>query len=108
MDSYVRASPAACGFLERVGGTQHEIKGRQWRIDVFPAELPVGADLKVQRVAPINQHEDRLQQVVPIVSAACDVQEQIQFGGGWDVVKRKHEKRLMGKGDAQDSLGLGV
>jgi hypothetical protein len=43
----------------------------------------------VQRVAPVDQHEDRLQQVVAIVSAAGDVQKQIQrrLAGAGHVVR---------------------
>jgi hypothetical protein len=39
----------------------------------------------MQGIAPINQHKNRLQQVVPVSSSPCDVQKQIQLGWGWDI-----------------------
>jgi hypothetical protein len=50
----------------------------------------------VQCVAPVDQHENRLQQVVAIVPAPGDVQKEIQFGGGWNVVKGQHRERRQG------------
>ncbi|MEY4345802.1 MAG: hypothetical protein RL032_1634, partial [Pseudomonadota bacterium] len=53
-------------------------------------DLTVRAQVKVQRVAPINQHESRLQQVVAVRTPPSDVQKEIKFGRGRYVVERLH------------------
>ena len=56
---------------------------RSWR-----AQAAVVAALEVQRVAPVDQHEQRLQQVVAVGAPADDVQEQVQLGRRRHVVER--------------------
>ena len=56
---------------------------RSWR-----ARRPSVAAFEVQRVAPVDQHEHRLQQVVAVVAAADDMQEQVQLGRRRHVVQR--------------------
>ena len=51
---------------------------------------PSGRSFKVQRVAPVDQHEDRLQQVVAVGPPARDVQEQVELGRCRHVVQRLH------------------
>ena len=59
---------------------------RSWR-----ASRPSCAPLEVQRVAPVDQHEHRLQQVVAVGAPADHVQEQVQLG------RRRHvEQRCAG------------
>ena len=44
----------------------------------------------MQRVTPIDQHENRLQQVVAVGAATRDVQKQVQFGRRRDIMQRFH------------------
>ena len=50
----------------------------------------VGAQLEMQRVAPVDQHEDRLQQVHAVGPAPDDVQEEVELGGRRNVVECLH------------------
>ena len=52
------------------------------------AQHAVVAALEVQRVAPVDQHEHRLQQVVAVGAPADDVQEQVELGRRGNVVDR--------------------
>ena len=47
---------------------------------VVARQRAVAAPLEVQRVAPVDQHEHRLQQVIAVGAAADHVQEQVQLG----------------------------
>jgi hypothetical protein len=44
----------------------------------------------MQGIAPVDQHEDRLQQMVSVRATACDVQKKIQFGRGRHIMQRFH------------------
>jgi hypothetical protein len=46
----------------------------------------------MQGVAPIDEHEHRLKQVIAIRALARDVQKQIQFGRGQNMGQRTHGK----------------
>ena len=65
----------------------------------------VAAQLEVQRVAPVDQHEDRLQQVVAVGAAAGDVQEQVELGRRRQVVDGLH--RLSRSNTMRRSAGGG-
>ena len=76
--------------LQRARGAQAQVVGRQRRRPGRGAPArPSLAPLEVQRVAPVDQHEHRLQQVVAVGAPPDDVQEQVQLG------RRRHvEERL--------------
>lgn len=60
-------------------------------LNVFAADgAVVWARFDVQGVAPVQQQEHRLQQVVAVCAAANDVQKQVDLGRGWQVVERAH------------------
>jgi hypothetical protein len=86
----VRTIGAARVPLQQVGGAGDQVLRRQGRCQVFAADDAAWALFKMQGVTPIDQHENRLEQMVAIGAAASDVQKQIQLGRGWNVVKRFH------------------
>ena len=73
-------------LLQCLGGFRNQIVRRQWRCQIFTADLAIGTHIEMQSVSPVNQCEDRLQQVVAIWPPARDVQEKIEFGRGRDVI----------------------
>ena len=70
----------------------HSTWGQRLR-EVVPLQPSVGAPLDVQRVAPVDQHEHRLQQVVAVGASPDHVQEQVQLGRRRDVVDRAQAHR---------------
>ena len=88
VDADVGAERAAAGLLQRARGAQAQVVGRQRRAEVVALQPAVGAALEVQRVAPVDQHEHRLQQVVAVGAPADDVQEQVELGRRRHVVER--------------------
>ena len=54
---------------------------------VLASDLTVATQFKMQRVAPVDQHEDGLEQVIAVGPAACDVQKHIELGRGWNIVQ---------------------
>ena len=88
----VDALAAARGGLQCAGCAHDEVLGGQGRAtaQVFARHGAIGAALEVQRVAPVHEHEHRLQQVVAVGAAARDVQEQVEFGRCGHVVERLH------------------
>ena len=84
-------SARAAGCLQRAGGAQAQVVGRQRRRRGRRARSwPSSRALEVQRVAPVDQHEHRLQQVVAVGAPADDVQEQVELGRRRQVVERLH------------------
>ena len=77
---------AAGGRLQGAGGAQRQVIGRQRRAKVFAAQAAASAPLDVQGVAPVDEREGRLQQVVAVRAAARDVQKQIELGRRGQVV----------------------
>jgi hypothetical protein len=74
--------------LQEPRGAQYQVVGGQGRHpEVFALMLPSGRTLEVQGVAPVDQHEHRLQQVVAIGAPPGDVQEQVQLGRSRHVVQ---------------------
>ena len=69
-----------------------QILRRQGRAfaQVFAGDAAIGTVLNVQRVAPVNEHEDRLHQVVAVGAPPRNVQEQVELCRGWQVVERLH------------------
>ena len=47
---------------------------------IVAGQPAVGAQLEVQRVRPVDEHEDRLQQVIAVRPLADDVQEEVELG----------------------------
>ncbi len=84
----LRALARARGALQRMGRAQRQVidfgNAGQCR---RPADDAVGAYLEMQRVAQVDETEDRLQQVIAVGAATHHVQEQIQFGGSRNVVQ---------------------
>jgi hypothetical protein len=56
--------------------------------------LAVFAQVKVQDIPPVDQHESRLQQVITIGANASDMQKQIQFAWRGDMVQGLHGIKL--------------
>ena len=86
-------SEAAC----RLQGTRrphNQIVVWKRRAEVFPADLAVRPKFKMKRVAPVNQHENGLDQVVAIAASACDMQEQVELGRRADVIQGFDQKCL--------------
>lgn len=71
---------ATGGLLQRTCGAHDQIVRRQGAGKVFTCDGPIAAHLEMQNIAPIDQHEDRLQQVIAIGPATRDMQKQVQFG----------------------------
>ena len=65
----------AAYLLPRVVGLGHA------RHLIHAADTAVGAQREVERVAPVEQSECRLQQVVAVGATPDDVQEQVELGG---------------------------
>ena len=53
-------------------------------------ELAVAAALHMQGVGPVDEHEDRLQQVIAVRPLADDVQEEIELGRRGEVMECLH------------------
>src|SRR5256885_10844618 len=60
----------------------------------------------MQRVMPVQQHEDRLQKVIAIGAAAGDVEEQVELGRSRHVVERAHGLERMRKKRQVRQLGM--
>jgi len=84
----------ACGFLQQSGRAGDQVICGQGGCQVMASNLAVCAQLEVQRVAPVDQHEYRLQQVVAVCTAPRHVQEQIELGRGWNVEKGFHAEMI--------------
>ena len=76
--------------MKGFGGLYTQVVGGQRRAQVVATDGRVGGGFDVQAVAPIDQHEDRLQSVVTIGHAAQHMQKQIDFGRCRYVVDRVH------------------
>ena len=74
----LRCVPVACCSARAARSTRSS--AGSGGAQVFAAERAAGAQLEVQRVVPVDQHEDRLQQVVAVGAPAGDVQEQVELG----------------------------
>jgi hypothetical protein len=59
----------------------YEVVSWKWCVQVNALDTAVQLDIKVQGVAPIHQHKNRLQKVIAICPTASDVQEQVELGG---------------------------
>ena len=72
---------ALANVLRHAGATRVEIMlRRDPRQRVDPADLSILARAQVHGIAPIEQLERRLQQVIAVGTSADDVQEQVQLG----------------------------
>jgi hypothetical protein len=69
-------------LLQSPRRARHQIIWGERRGQVFTRNDAIVTNVKVQRVAPVDQHKDGLQQVIAILTPTCDVQKQIKFGGG--------------------------
>lgn len=94
---------ATGGLLQRTCGAHDQIVRRQGAGKVFTCDGPIAAHLEMQNIAPIDQHEDRLQQVIAIGPATRDMQKQVQFGRRRHVVQGLHGKRSEAQDNAQRS-----
>jgi len=84
-------------LLQQAGSANDQVFGGQvCGRKVFAADAAVVAQFEVQGVAPIDQHEDGLQQVVAVCAPAGDVQKQIEFGGR-GYVKKPLQRRSRGE-----------
>ena len=92
----MRSQRAGAGLLQGPGGTDDQVILWQGCGQVFTADDTIRSELEVQRVAPVNQHEYGLQQVVAVGTATGDVQKQVQLGGCRDVVERLHGRIVCG------------
>ena len=114
-DGNVHPLGAAGVLLQQLGCTGDQVGGREGRGQVLAADGAARPFIKVQRVAPVDQHEDRLQQVVTVGAPTGDVQKQVEFGWSGNVVQRFHAEiiasaRAEGSAveqDAQQCLGGG-
>ena len=95
----------AAGLLQRAGGAQAQVVGGQRGAEVVAAQQAVVAALDVQRVGPVDQHEDRLQQVVAVGAPPGDVQEQVQLGRRRQVVERFDGHGVDQEAEAADAAG---
>ena len=88
--SIVMSAPSAVpdARLQRAGGAQAEVVGGQLGEAVVAGEPAVAAQLEVERVAPVDQHHQRMEQMHAVGALADDVQEQVQLGRRRDVVER--------------------
>ena len=59
-------------------------------MQVFAADAVARARFDVQVVAAVDQHKDRLQQVVAVSTPPDDMQKQIELGWRGQVVKGGH------------------
>ena len=66
----VRAQRCAASTLQRLRSTHDQVIGRECNREIFALNHAIVAHIKVQGVAPVDQHEDRLQQVVAVGAAA--------------------------------------
>lgn len=66
--------------LKAACGADDKIVWRQSFGQVPAGDDPVATEFEVKGVAPVDQHENRLQEVVTIRAAPGDVQEQVEFG----------------------------
>jgi hypothetical protein len=66
--------------LQRACGAQAQVVGRQRRPQIVACQGAVLAQLEVQPVAPVDELEHRLQQVVAIGAAPHHMKEQVQLG----------------------------
>jgi hypothetical protein len=86
--SIVMSTPSGCRW-PACSGARHAGTGRRraGRAEVVALQPAVVAPFEVQRVAPVDQHEGRLQQVVAVGASADHVQEQVQLGRRRQVVQ---------------------
>jgi hypothetical protein len=69
-------SPSAAGFcLQEVGCFAYQIVFGQGDSQILPVNLSAKSTLEMQDVLPIDQHENGLEQVIPVGASSCDVQE---------------------------------
>ncbi len=61
---------------------------------VVAAQQAVGARLDMERVAPVDQHHQRFEQVQAVGAAADDVQEEVELGRRRHVVDRRDRHRV--------------
>ncbi len=92
VDADVHALLRARGLAQGLGRADAQVDLGQCGADVLAADNAIGTLVKVQHVAPVDQHKGRLQQVVPVGAAPCDVQEQVQLGGSGNIQDGLHER----------------
>ncbi len=80
--SDVHAVRTACGLLQGLRGAHAQVVFGQNTRGVIVAHDPlVGAQVKVQRIGPVDEHKNGLQQVVAVFAPPSHVQKQVQLGG---------------------------
>ncbi len=80
----------ASGLLQGFGRLHAQIIGWQGGAQVQARDGWSWGGFDVQPVAPIDQHEDRLQGVIAVGQPIHDVQKHIEFGRRRNVVERTH------------------
>jgi hypothetical protein len=58
------------------------------RAKVMTGQLAILPPLEMQRIAPVDQHEDRLQQVIAVGAFPDHMEKRVQLGRRRDVVER--------------------
>jgi hypothetical protein len=86
----VRPFGRAAGPRQRTRCAQRQVVLRKCGAHVFAAERAARPPLEMQRIAPVQQHEGGLQQVVAVGPAPSDVQEEVELGRRGHVVQRPH------------------
>ena len=87
-DLFVRTPEGFEVFQPR--GAQAQVVWRERGGQVLAGDLSVAAQLEMQRVVPVDQGEDGLQQVIAVRPAPGDVQKEIELGGCRHVVDGLH------------------
>ena len=77
-------------LLQQLGCPSDQVGWREGGGQVFAADGATSPFFEVQRVTPVDEHEDRLQQVVTVGAASRDVQKQVELGWSRNVVQRFH------------------
>jgi hypothetical protein len=73
-------------LFQPIRGAHDQVVSGQCGAQIFAADLAIGTQVKVQGVTPVDQHEDRLQEVVSVWTPPSDVQKQVQFGWRQDIM----------------------
>ena len=96
VDADVGALRGACALAQQRGCPGDQVIGRQRGAQVVALDAALVVAFEMQCVAPVDQHEHRLQQVVAVGAPTGHMQEQVEFGRGRNVEQGFHAV-IMGK-----------
>lgn len=94
----LRALARASGALQRMGRAQGQIIRFGYARQIRGAtDDAVGSHIEMQRVAKIDETEDRLQQVIAVSATAHHMQEQVQLGWRGNIVQSHRRQPVRDK-----------